>query len=59
MAYYDYKCPECGLGKTVSRPISAPEEEYRCDSCNSVVSRVYYSNLGISFKGNGFYSTDK
>ncbi len=29
-----------------------------CTYCDSEIKRVY-SNVGVAFKGNGFYSTDK
>jgi putative FmdB family regulatory protein len=60
MALYDYTCLECSQTKTITRPISEnePPGGYSCSTCNSVLTRVY-SNVGVSFKGSGFYSTDK
>jgi predicted nucleic acid-binding Zn ribbon protein len=29
-----------------------------CESCNSALKRVY-SNIGVTFRGSGFYSTEK
>lgn len=60
MALYDYTCSKCGLEKVITRPISEnePTGGYSCDTCNSILNRVY-SNIGVAFKGSGFYSTDK
>jgi len=60
MALYDYTCSKCGLEKVITRPISEnePTGGYSCSTCNSVLTRVY-SNIGVAFKGSGFYSTDK
>lgn len=58
MAFYDYKCEECNTTITVSRGMTEDDPGYSCETCNSVLTRVY-SNIGVSFKGSGFYSTDK
>ncbi len=58
MAYYDYRCQDCENTVTVSRGMTEDDPGYICDTCNSALTRVY-SNVGVSFKGSGFYSTDK
>lgn len=58
MAFYDYKCEECTTTITVSRGMTEDDPGYTCETCNSALTRVY-SNIGVSFKGSGFYSTDK
>lgn len=58
MPTYDYKCKDCDTTKTVSRSFSDSDPGYKCDACNSELIRVY-SNVGVTFKGSGFYSTDK
>lgn len=58
MALYEYKCPECETVITVSRGMTEDDPGYTCETCNSTLNRVY-SNVGVSFKGSGFYSTDK
>lgn len=60
MALYDYTCLECSQTRTITRPISEnePTGGYLCSTCNSALIRVY-SNIGVAFKGSGFYSTDK
>ena len=58
MAYYDYKCQDCNTTTTINRSMTEDDPGYNCTTCNSVLTRVY-SNVGVSFKGSGFYSTDK
>lgn len=58
MATYEYKCKSCDASITVSRGIADKEIVPKCLACNTDYSRVY-SSLGVTFKGSGFYSTDK
>lgn len=60
MALYDYICFKCNQVKVITRPITEnePSGGYLCETCNLALNRVY-SNVGVSFKGSGFYSTDK
>lgn len=59
MALYEYKCPKCKEITTISRSITEPETNPECWTCKVLLQRVYSSNMGVSFKGSGFYSTDK
>jgi len=58
MPLYDYKCKECDKITTITRAFADKEGSYKCDTCNSDLSRVY-SSIGVTFNGSGFYSTDK
>ena len=58
MAVYTYTCNNCKNNVDIARGISDPEGLYECDTCGSVMSRVY-SSPSIQFSGSGFYSTDK
>ena len=58
MPIYEYICKKCNISKQISRSFSENDPGYYCDTCNSKLLRVY-SNVGVAFKGNGFYSTDK
>jgi putative FmdB family regulatory protein len=58
MALYEYKCPKCEALETVQRGMMEDDPGYTCKTCNIALNRVY-SNVGVSFKGSGFYSTDK
>lgn len=59
MAVYEYKCADCNKTITVNRGISEKDPGYACDTCNLPLTRVYSNNIGITFKGSGFYRTDK
>ncbi len=56
MPTYEYKCPKCGIFETEQK-ITAPALE-ECPACNSEVKRLISRNVGIVFKGSGFYCTD-
>ena len=58
MAFYEYRCSECKNETTVSRGMAEEDPGYTCKTCNIPLNRVY-SKVGVSFKGSGFYSTDK
>jgi putative FmdB family regulatory protein len=58
MPIYEYRCKQCEISKQISRSFSDKDPGYKCDTCNSDLIRVY-SNVGVAFKGSGFYSTDK
>ena len=58
MANYDYKCKQCNQTITISRGVNDTKTDYKCETCNSDLIRVY-SNIGVTFTGSGFYSTDK
>jgi putative FmdB family regulatory protein len=56
MAIYIYKCIQCGtveLNRSVY-DVSTPA----CPQCNSENIARQYSNVGVVFKGKGFYRTD-
>lgn len=55
---YDYQCPEDGKIVTIQRSINDPELEYDCPKCGAQLRRIY-SPPPVSFKGPGFYSTDR
>ena len=57
MPVYVYVCPKCSDAKQVSRPIDAEEKIPTCDTCQIQLVREY--RFGLSFKGTGFYTTDK
>jgi predicted nucleic acid-binding Zn ribbon protein len=57
MALYYYICPGCSDRKSVTRLIDEEEQIPICGLCDRMMRREY--NFGITFKGTGFYSTDK
>ena len=57
MPLYEYQCIKCGHKFTVWQKIGDPPIE-RCPRCRGRVERIISPNLGIIFKGSGFYVTD-
>ena len=58
MATYSFKCPSCSqqFDKTMKMDDSSTPN---CPYCNEGnLKKIFYSP-GLSFKGKGFYSTDK
>lgn len=58
MPAYQYKCTECGIETVRVRGIHEDAPDLFCEECNSSLKRIY-SNIGVTFNGSGFYSTDK
>jgi putative FmdB family regulatory protein len=57
MAIYEYNCSKCKDNFLKERAISENDPGYKCQTCNSDLTRVY-SIIGAVFNGSGFYSTD-
>jgi putative FmdB family regulatory protein len=57
MPRYEYKCEECNVLAVVTRGFYDTDVP-KCRVCNHPLKRVY-SNIGVTFNGSGFYSTDK
>jgi len=55
---YEYECPGGDETISIERSVNAPEENYRCSTCGDTLRRIY-SPPAITFKGSGFYTTDK
>ncbi|HET7559373.1 MAG TPA: FmdB family zinc ribbon protein [Limnochordia bacterium] len=56
MPVYEYKCPNCGRFE-VTQSIKADALK-SCPTCEASVERLISRNVGIIFKGSGFYITD-
>lgn len=56
MPTYEYKCEKCGRFQLNQR-ITEPALEV-CPTCGGPVKRLISQNVGIIFKGSGFYITD-
>jgi putative FmdB family regulatory protein len=53
---YEYRCPSCGKFEIVQRITEDPLKA--CPTCGNNVSRLISSNVGIVFKGSGWYCVD-
>lgn len=58
MPTYDYVCRECETTLSDTRSIHAEEPVFICEKCGHRMNQVI-SLGGITFKGSGFYRTDK
>ncbi len=56
MPIYEYKCQQCGIFEKMQKVNDAPLVE--CPECRGHVERIIGRNVGIQFKGPGFYKTD-
>ncbi|MDX9789561.1 MAG: FmdB family zinc ribbon protein [Candidatus Kapaibacterium sp.] len=64
MPVYDYKCLDCGTVFEYKQSMSedaltvCPPGKCNCGNGGSPVQRVMSKNIGLVFKGSGFYVTD-
>lgn len=56
MPTYEYACIKCGHQFETFQSFS-DEALTKCPECKGEVQKVY-SNVGVVFKGSGFYKTD-
>ncbi len=54
---YEYQCRTCGHIFERDHAIGE-KKHYRCPECSSGKTRKIISNVGVIFKGTGFYATD-
>ena len=57
MPLYEYSCDSCGKKFEVMQKMSDKPIE-KCPTCGSNVHKVISSEIGINFKGSGFYVND-
>ena len=58
MPIYEYLCKTCDEIIVENKSSDKSGEIPLCNTCNQPTKRLY-SSIGVSFKGSGFYSTDK
>lgn len=56
MPTYQYRCKDCGHDFEVVQAFT-DDALTECPECNGALKKVY-GNVGISFKGSGFYKND-
>jgi putative FmdB family regulatory protein len=56
MPTYEYQCKECGHRFEIVQSFSE-DSLTTCPECSGVLKKVF-GNVGITFKGSGFYKTD-
>ena len=56
MPIYEYRCENCGKFDKLQK---ISEDNLKvCPTCGGSVERIISKNVGIVFKGSGFYCTD-
>jgi putative FmdB family regulatory protein len=56
MPTYEYRCKECGEDLEVVQAFT-DDALTECPACGGPLRKVF-GNIGITFKGSGFYKTD-
>ena len=56
MPTYEYRCKDCGTELEVVQSFT-DDALTTCEACGGALRKVF-GNVGISFKGSGFYKTD-
>src|SRR3954468_4057422 len=56
MPTYEYRCKECGEELEVVQAFT-DDPLTECPACSGPLRKVF-GNIGITFKGSGFYKTD-
>lgn len=56
MPLYEYRCERCGIFEKLQKV--SDETLKICPSCAGEVERLVSRDIGIAFKGPGFYRTD-
>lgn len=56
MPIYDYECENCGHFEKMQKITESALT--KCPECGGAVHRLISKNVGIVFKGGGFYTTD-
>lgn len=56
MPIYEYRCQECGIFEKMQKISDQPLKN--CPTCKGEVERLVSRDIGIAFKGPGFYKTD-
>ncbi len=57
MPVYEYQCKKCGNIFDREHAIGE-KKKFKCPECSSIRTHKIISQVGVIFKGNGFYSTD-
>ena len=56
MPIYEYQCKQCGKFEKIQK--ISDEALTQCPVCAEPVKRLISRNVGIQFKGSGFYKND-
>ncbi len=56
MPLYEYRCEKCGVFEKLQK--TTDKSLQKCPTCQGKVKRIISRDIGIAFKGPGFYCTD-
>jgi len=57
MPTYEYRCKNCGHEFDIVQAFT-DDSLTECPSCHEATLKKVFGNVGITFKGSGFYKTD-
>ena len=57
MPTYEYRCKHCGHQFDIQQSFT-DDALTECHSCGEATLKKVFGNVGITFKGSGFYKTD-
>ena len=57
MPTYEYSCSNCGAALEIVQKMSDPTLT-ECPECGQEALRKLFNNVGVMFKGSGFYRND-
>ena len=57
MARYEYKCNNCNIIETVTKPMKEASREEKCSKCDTTMQRIYNATPN-QWKCSGAYVTD-
>ena len=57
MPLYEYQCKECGHVFEREHAIGE-KKKFKCPDCSCAKTQKIISQVGVIFKGSGFYATD-
>ena len=57
MPTYEYVCDDCGANHEIVQAMTDPTLT-DCPTCGKPALRKLFTNVGVVFKGSGFYRTD-
>jgi putative FmdB family regulatory protein len=57
MPTYEYRCKNCGHEFDIVQSFT-DDSLTECPSCHEATLKKVFGNVGITFKGSGFYKTD-
>ena len=57
MPIYEYKCEKCNDSFEINQGMTEKSLSV-CSKCKGSLTKIIGNNVGLSFKGSGFYVTD-